>query len=136
MQSMDLISRVLKKIMNNNPGLKQGLQDAQIMEAWPLAVGTQLAKHCRAVQVKGKTLFIEVDHPIWKKELHANKSLALKRLNDKLDELLMKPEQKPNEPDYKTENKTEYKWVDDLFLLSNIRSQISTSQTKSRSKPG
>ncbi len=81
---MDVLSRVIKKILGTNPVLKQGIDDARVLEIWPLAVGEQLAKHARAVQVKGKTLLIEVDHPIWKQELHSNKQLALKRLNEKL----------------------------------------------------
>lgn len=101
---MDLLDRVLKKILGANPTLSQGVQDAKILEAWPLAVGDALSKHTRAVQVKGRTLLIEVDHPIWKQELHSNKQLALKRLNEKLSEIFKK--------------ETPETFVDDLFLLS------------------
>jgi predicted nucleic acid-binding Zn ribbon protein len=107
---MDLLERVIKHILGTNPSLKQGLQDAKLMDAWPLAVGGALAKHTRAVQVKGKTLLIEVDHPIWKQELHANKQLALRRLNEKLSEIF-------------GESKI---YVEDLFLLS---------KSPTRSKP-
>ena len=101
---MDLLGRVLKTIISRNKVLKQGVQDAIIMETWPLAVGPQLAKHTRAFQVKGRTLMIEVDHPIWKQELHANKLLALKKLNEKLTEQFGAG--------------TTEAWVDDLFLVN------------------
>ena len=113
---MDLLQRVLKKIISQNKGLKQGVQDAQILETWGLAVGPQLAKHTRAVQVKGKTLLIEVDHAIWKQELHANKQLALKRFNEKLNEVL-------------GENTKGEMWIEDIFLLSTIQTK-STPRSK------
>jgi predicted nucleic acid-binding Zn ribbon protein len=104
---MDLLERVLQKILGSNPTLSQGVQDAKIMETWPLAVGDALAKHARAVQVKGRTLLVEVDHSIWKQELHSNKALALKKLNEKLSEVF-------------GESKL---YVDDLFLLSKSPSK-------------
>ena len=114
---MDLLERVLKKILNSNPALNQGVQDAKIIETWPLSVGEALAKHARAVQVKGTTLLIEVDHPIWKQELHANKQLALQRLNEKLAEISIHP-------------------IEDLFLLSKSPARTkSEPPEKSEKKP-
>ena len=115
---MDLLEGVLKKILAKNQTLKQGLQDARLLEAWPVAVGDQLAKHSRAVQVKGRTLFIEVDHPIWKQELHSNKHLALMKLNTTLDEWMGKKS-----------SAADGRWIEDLFLLST-----NTTQTKAKLK--
>ncbi len=91
---MDLLNRVIKKILNQSPALKQGVDDARIIEAWAPAVGEAIAKHARAVQVKNKTLIVEVDHPIWKQELLANKALALQKLNAKLSEIFEDPTMK------------------------------------------
>jgi len=122
---MDLLERVLKKILNSNPVLNQGVQDAKIIEAWPLAVGEALGKHTRAVQVKGATLLIEVDHPIWKQELHANKQLALQRLNEKLAEIFVDDGKNRQPPR-----------VEDLFLLSKSPARIRPeSPEKSEKKP-
>ncbi len=107
---MDTLSSLIKKILGSNPALQQGLQDARIIETWPLAVGELLAKHTHAVQVKNKTLMIEVDHPIWKQELHSNKQLAIRKLNEKLAEVLA------NDPSPK--KNTEQVWIEDIFLLS------------------
>lgn len=101
---MDLLSRVLQKILSQNPALKSGVNDARILELWPLAVGEAIAKHTKAVQLKNKTMIVEVDHPIWKQELLANKAIALQKLNDKICETLG------------SEKGTI--WVDDLFLGS------------------
>ena len=115
---MDAISRVIKKILGSNPVLKQGIDDAKILETWPLAVGELLAKHTRAFQVKGKTLLVEVDHPIWKQELHSNKQLALKRLNEKLIQVLeLNPE------------KNEAR-IEDLFLVSSTPNQSHYAKKK------
>ena len=109
MTLMDLLSRVIKKILSQNPALKQGVNDAHILETWPIAVGETIAKHTQAIQVKNKTLIVEVDHPIWKQELLANKSLALQKLNAKISEVLGGDSGKI--------------WIDDLFLNSLNRTK-------------
>ena len=115
---MDLLSRVLQKILNQNPSLKQGVNDARILEAWAPAVGETIAKHAQAVQVKNKTLIVEVDHPIWKQELLANKNLALQKLNAKISELF--------------EDTTGKIWIDDLYLGSLNRTKQKAKPTPSR----
>ncbi len=110
---MDLLSRVIKKILSQNPALKQGVNDARIIESWAPAVGETIAKHAQAVQVKNKTLIVEVDHPIWKQELLANKALALQKLNAKISEIF--------------EDTSGKIWIEDLFLGS-------LNQTKQKAK--
>ena len=117
---MDLLSRVLKKILSQNPALKQGVNDARIIEAWAPAVGETIAKHTQAVQVKNKTLIVEVDHPIWKQELLANKTLALQKLNAKISEIF-------------ADNATKI-WIEDLYLGSLNRTKQKVKSTPPRSK--
>ena len=88
---MDLLSRVLQKILAQNSGLKRGLSEARIIEAWGPAVGETIAKHSRARQVRDRTMIVDVDHPIWKQELLANKPLALQKLNHKISEMMGEP---------------------------------------------
>lgn len=103
---MDLLNRVLQQILGSNPSLKQGVTEARILELWGESVGTQIAKHSKAVQVRDSILFLSVDHPIWKQELHANTRLAITKLNEKLvSELGSPPAPKEN-------------WIEDLFLMS------------------
>jgi predicted nucleic acid-binding Zn ribbon protein len=99
---MDLLNRVLQKLLAQNAGLKRGLLDARMIEAWAPAVGETIAKHSRARQVRDKTMIVDVDHPIWKQELLANKPLALKKLNDKISEMMGEAPGKV--------------WIEDLFL--------------------
>ncbi len=119
---MDILNQVLKRILGSNPTLKQGVMEARILELWPLSVGPQIAKHAKAVQLKGTTLFIAVDHSIWKQELHANKRLAITKLNEKLIEELGKP----------TGEKEV--WIEDLFFLGS-NPNASESQSKAFPRP-
>lgn len=92
---MDAISRVIKKILNQNPGLQHGLEDARILELWAPTVGEAIARHTRAIQIRDQTLIIEVDHPIWQQELLANKKLALEKLNERIAKELGIPASPP-----------------------------------------
>ncbi len=85
---MDSLNRVLQKILNSNPDLRKGIGEARILELWAKAVGPQIANRSRAIQIKEKTILIAVDHPVWKQELLANKSLVLEKLNAVLAEEL------------------------------------------------
>ncbi len=102
---MDLLKGVLQKILGASPDLKRGINEARILDLWPKAVGPQIAKHAIAVQVKGSILMVSVEHPVWKQELHANKRLALTKLNTALTEELGKPSKGEN-------------WIEDLFILN------------------
>ena len=82
---MDALNRVLQKLLNANPDLKKGLDEARVLEFWPKAVGPHIAKQSRAIQIKGKIIMIAVDHAVWKQELLANKRMVIDKLNATLD---------------------------------------------------
>jgi predicted nucleic acid-binding Zn ribbon protein len=103
---MDLINRVIQQILGSNQALKSGVQEARILDLWAPSVGEQISKHAKAVQLKDSTLFVVVDHPIWKQELLANKKLALSKFNQKITEELGAPPSTRDE------------WIQDLFLMS------------------
>jgi len=103
---MDILGKVLKRILASNPDLGVGVQEARVLEFWGKAMGESIAKHSRATHLKGTTLFVAVDHPVWRQELHANKMLALKKLNQTLEEALGAPPSRGV-------------WIEDLFLMSS-----------------
>ena len=72
---------ILRKLQSKNPLLKQRIDEAGALSRWEKAVGAQIAKHTRAIQVKDSVLWVEVDHPIWKSELHHRKRQILAALN-------------------------------------------------------
>jgi predicted nucleic acid-binding Zn ribbon protein len=83
----DRIGEILKKIQRKNPVLKQRVTEATSLSRWSEAVGSQIAKHSRAIRVQEGVLWIEVDHPIWKSELHYRKRQILELLNMNTGEL-------------------------------------------------
>jgi predicted nucleic acid-binding Zn ribbon protein len=80
-------SDILKKIQAGNPVLAKRMQEAEALSRWEVAVGPAIAKHSRAIRIQDSVLWIEVDHPVWKTELHYRKRQIL--------DLLNRAEQKP-----------------------------------------
>lgn len=73
---------VLKKIRKENPSLNKRMTEAGALARWEAAVGPTISKHSRAIRVKEGVLWVEVDHPIWKSELHHRKRQILDILNE------------------------------------------------------
>lgn len=63
------------------PGLSKRLDEAEALGRWEKAVGPIIAKHSRAIRVQDEVLWVEVDHPIWKSELHHRRRQILEILN-------------------------------------------------------
>lgn len=72
---------ILKKAQREHPQFSRRLAEAEALARWETAVGPQIAKHARAIRVQDHTLFVEVDHPIWKQELQNRKRQILEKLN-------------------------------------------------------
>ncbi len=51
------------------------------MSKWTATVGAMIAKHARPATLKDGVLWVEVDHPIWRTELHHRKFQILAGLN-------------------------------------------------------
>jgi predicted nucleic acid-binding Zn ribbon protein len=101
---MDTLSQILKRILSTNPELSHGVEEARILELWPEAVGESIARHSKAVQIKGTTLFISVEKPVWRQELHSNKSLVLQKLNRHLSVRL-------------GQHRSGGNWIEEIFFL-------------------
>lgn len=76
------LSAVLERMSQKYPRLSQRVQEAQALSRWEEAVGSSIARHARAFQVKKGVLWVEVSHPIWQQELQCRKNQILKRLNE------------------------------------------------------
>lgn len=77
------LAEILKKIQDRNPALKARVKESQAIIQWEEAVGPAIAKHSKALRVQDGILWVEVDHPIWKSELHHRKRQILDLLNSK-----------------------------------------------------
>ena len=71
-------------IRKRNPTLSKRIDEATALDRWSEAVGPQIAKRTRALYVRESQLWVEVDHPAWKNELHFRKKQILEKLNAKL----------------------------------------------------
>jgi predicted nucleic acid-binding Zn ribbon protein len=80
--AFDSIKDILAKIRARNPSLQKRLEEAVAVDAWEKAVGPQIARHARALKVDQGTLWVEVDHSVWKTELHHRKRQILEKLNE------------------------------------------------------
>lgn len=74
---------ILKLTRARYPLLTQRIEEAEALARWEKAVGPAIAKHARAIRVQDAILWVEVDHPIWKSELHHRKRQILDILNSK-----------------------------------------------------
>lgn len=84
--AFDKLMDVMKALQARYPAFSKRMREVEALSRWEQAVGPAIAKHARAVRVKDGVLWIEVDHPIWKTELHHRKRQILQALNQRTDE--------------------------------------------------
>jgi predicted nucleic acid-binding Zn ribbon protein len=75
------LMEILGQARSQYPGLSKRLDEAEALGRWEKAVGPIIMKHSRAIKVQDEVLWVEVDHPIWKSELHHRKRQILEILN-------------------------------------------------------
>lgn len=78
------LTDILAVVQNKYPALRKRLREAEALGRWEVAVGPIIAKHSRAFRIQEGVLWVEVDHPVWKAELHHRKRQILDLLNGKL----------------------------------------------------
>lgn len=79
---MNNLLDILKKLRQQYPGFGSRMHEVEALGRWAAAVGPAIAKHTRALCVKDRVLWVEVDHPIWRSELHYRKRQILQLLNE------------------------------------------------------
>lgn len=83
--SLENLKDILLKARARFPGFGRRLHEAEAVSRWETAVGTLIAKHTRVLWVRNQVLFVEVDHPVWRSELHHQKQRILDLLNARTD---------------------------------------------------
>jgi len=81
--SFNSLFDILKIAREKHPKFSMRLAEAEALGRWEIAVGELIAKHARAVRVHNSILWVEVEHPIWRAELHYRKQQILDILNGK-----------------------------------------------------
>jgi predicted nucleic acid-binding Zn ribbon protein len=92
---MDSLTEILKLLKNRYPTFSKRIVESEALGRWEVAVGPTIAKHTRVIKVQDAVLWVEVDHPIWKSELHYRKEQILKILNEGSAPSQLGPAEKP-----------------------------------------
>ena len=84
--SLFSLQDILRKLAQKNPHLGRRIEEVQSLQFWDRAVGDLIAKHARALKVESGVLTVEVDHSVWKAELHHRKAQIISKMNESLSE--------------------------------------------------
>lgn len=84
--SLRSLTDILNQLRARFPALGARIQESSALSRWEEAVGGAIARHSRALRIQDGVLWIEVDHPAWKSELHHRRRQILEKLNALLAE--------------------------------------------------
>jgi hypothetical protein len=79
-KGLSSVADVLIALGRNYPGFSRRMQEISALSHWDQAVGPAIAKHSRALKIEAGVLWVEVDHPTWKAELHYRRQQILEKL--------------------------------------------------------
>lgn len=65
-------------------GLKEGVRRHTALLGWDDIVGARIAERARPLEIRGKTLFVDVDGSAWMHELTFLKEDILRKLNERV----------------------------------------------------
>ncbi len=81
---MNSLFEIIRKAQEKHRAFGTRMAEAEALGRWEIAVGEVIARHARAVRVQNSVLCVEVEHPIWRSELHYRKQQILDILNGKV----------------------------------------------------
>lgn len=73
-----------------NLGIKKKLREQNVFDFWDSAVGERIAQVARPTRIAKGTLFVTVTSGVWRNELSLRKTEILGRLNEVLEEEIVK----------------------------------------------
>lgn len=82
-----VMSDVIANVLGKTPEARRKLLEARLIALWPDMVGTAAAERARAVQVRGRSLTVHVDDPLWLQELMFLKAELIQRFRKALPAL-------------------------------------------------
>ena len=80
---MERAGRVIGK-MKLSPGVAD--PEARARAAWPVAAGRKIAEHTRAIALVRGALVVEVEDPVWQRQLNTLRHFLLRNLREALGE--------------------------------------------------
>jgi predicted nucleic acid-binding Zn ribbon protein len=85
------LGEILDLLKKRFPELDKRLEESEAIKKWDFIVGPVIAKHSRAARINQGVLIVEVDHPVWRSELHFRKKEIIHQLNTRLESELKSP---------------------------------------------
>lgn len=73
------ISRIVPRVLRGMD-IDGKLKNWQVVEKWERIVGSNIARHAKAVSVDSENLYVMVDNPSWQSQLFLMKSDILKKI--------------------------------------------------------
>ena len=83
MEIMERAGRLIGK-MKLSPGVAD--PEARARAAWPVAAGRKIAEHTRAIALVRGALVVEVEDPVWQRQLNTLRHFLLRNLREALGE--------------------------------------------------
>lgn len=71
-------------------GIARKLDEARIVDAWPVIAGDAIGRATTSVWVKGSTLYVKLGSAAWRHELHLQREAWRDRLNRHLGKDLVR----------------------------------------------
>lgn len=79
----------LKDFLDDVPYRKR-LKRGMILSLWNRTVGTRISEQTENIHFEYGNLIIHVKNPAWRQEIHMKRFSIAKKLNDKVDEKIIK----------------------------------------------
>lgn len=85
--------RPLKDIIGSwlqDPRVKEKLTEAKLLDKWGDIVGAVIAQYTRRIYVSDRKLYVQLDSPVLKHELHLGRAMLLRNINEYLGDGFLK----------------------------------------------
>lgn len=80
----DVVKGLLRKY-----GLEDGIKAHTLYSVWDNELGPMIAGRTQEIRLRGNVLYVKLSSSVLRQELHMQKQLLIKRLNDAMGEYLV-----------------------------------------------
>lgn len=77
-----ILQDLLKEYLDKHPD-QEKVKRGKVLSSWDEVVGPQIAKVSENVHFERDQLVVEVSHSAWRHELHMNRELIVRKLNER-----------------------------------------------------
>ena len=77
------LSSIISDVISSS-GIEGKLQQGTVVATWQDIIGEKIGEQVEKTWVKDGKLFVRIKSPVWRQELHLNRTSWCRRLNDEL----------------------------------------------------